>query len=80
MIRELRREVEKHKNDKLFTGETDIALMCTQVANRLEELMKFKQYFRELYGEGLEVVNWHLNGDTEPFDNFYDSAERAETE
>ena len=80
MIRELRREVEKYKNDKLFTGETDITLMCTQVVNRLEELMKFKQYFRELYGEGLEVVNWHLNGDTEPFDNFYDSAERAETE
>ena len=42
MIRELRREVEKHKNDKLFTGETDITLMCTQVVNRLEELMKFK--------------------------------------
>ena len=36
--------------------------------------VKFKEYFDELYGNGLEVVNWHQNGDTEPFDNFYESA------
>ncbi len=36
--------------------------------------MRFKEYFDALYGEGLEVENYHLNGDTEPFDNFYESA------
>ena len=36
--------------------------------------IKFKQYFDELYGQGLEIANWHLNGELEPFDNFYESA------
>ena len=40
----------------------------------LKELSTFKDYFGSLYGQGLEVVNWHLNGTTEPFDNFYESA------
>ena len=39
-----------------------------------ERLQAFKCYFDELYGKGLEVANWHLNGNTEPFDNFYESA------
>ena len=38
------------------------------------EAKRFKEYFDELYGIGLEVANWHQNGDTEPFDNFYDAA------
>ena len=28
----------------------------------IERVQKFKSYFDELYGEGLEVANWHLNG------------------
>lgn len=39
-----------------------------------EQLLRFKEYFDELYGQGLEVANWHMNRDTEPFDSFYDSA------
>lgn len=39
-----------------------------------EQLLKFKEFFDELYGEGLEIANWHHNGDLEEFDNFYDSA------
>lgn len=38
------------------------------------EEKRFKEYFDELYGTGLEVANWHENGSTEPFDNFYDAA------
>ena len=38
------------------------------------KLYKFKDYFLELYGTGLEVANWHLNGDLVPFDVFYESA------
>lgn len=40
----------------------------------IERLRKFKSYFDDLYGKGLEVSNWHLNGDLEQFDNFYESA------
>lgn len=39
-----------------------------------EESVQFKKYFDELYGQGLEVANWHQNGETEPFDTFYESA------
>lgn len=37
-------------------------------------LSAFKDYFDDLYGQGLEIAKWHQNGDTEPFDSFYDSA------
>ena len=40
----------------------------------IKSLSKFKVYFDDLYGQGLEIANWHLNGELEPFDNFYDSA------
>ncbi len=30
-----------------------------------EKLKAFRDYFDELYGDGLEVANWHLNGDLE---------------
>lgn len=40
----------------------------------IEGLRAFKSYFDNLYGEGLDIANWHKNGDLEPFDSFYDSA------
>lgn len=40
----------------------------------VRDAVRFKEYFDKLYGEGLEVANWHLNGDLEPFDNFYNGA------
>ena len=48
-----------------------------QVINILSQIIKalrFKEYFDSLYGQGLEIANWHMNGELEPFDNFYDSA------
>ena len=38
---------------------------------RMQELERFKKYFDEMYGIGLEVAEWHQNGDLELFDNFY---------
>ncbi len=38
-------------------------------------LKKYKEYFDRLYGEALEVANYHLNGDLEPLDNFIEDAE-----
>ena len=46
----------------------------------IERLQKFKYYFDDLYGMGLEIANWHYNGMLEPFDNFYDSAIKEMTE
>ena len=40
----------------------------------IERLKAFKSYFDELYGKGLDVANWHLNNELEPFDNFYKNA------
>lgn len=37
-------------------------------------LKAFKEYFDDMYGKGLEVANFHLNGEFEPFDNFYERA------
>ena len=40
----------------------------------LKSLSAFKEYFDGLYGQGLDVANYHLNGAKEPFDSFYDFA------
>lgn len=40
----------------------------------LEKAREALDYWRELYGIGLEVLNWHMNGNTEPFDSFYDNS------
>ena len=38
MINQLRNVAKKHENDKLFTFDTNITQMCTDSANRIEEL------------------------------------------
>lgn len=37
----------------------------------------FYEYFSALYGTGLEVANWHLNGDMESFDSFFNAASES---
>lgn len=49
----------------------DIAFKALEQNKKLE---KFKEYFMDLYGNGYEVANWHMNGELEPLDNFIDSA------
>lgn len=43
----------------------------------IKQAIAFKNYFMGLYSEGLEVANWHLNGDLEPLTEFIDSALEA---
>ena len=33
-----------------------------------------KKKFDDLYGTGLNIANWHMNGSLEPFDTFYEEA------
>lgn len=54
------------------TGLTPEEIKDLQVENK--KLKLFKKYFDDLWGIGLEIANWHLNGEVESFDNFYESA------
>lgn len=43
--------------------------------NREKAFQRFHSYWKDLYGEGLSIVGWNLNGELEPFEHFFDSAE-----
>lgn len=42
MINQLKYEAEKHKNDSLFTGQTNIAALCSDVIPKLEKLAEYE--------------------------------------
>ena len=42
MINQLKYEAEKHKNDSLFTGQTNIAALCSDVISKLEKLAEYE--------------------------------------
>lgn len=48
MIRELRRLAEKHKDDRVDTFTTNWSCLCSDVANRLEELLEYKRMYEDL--------------------------------
>ena len=50
-----------------------LALTALRPVSR-EPLEKFKEYFDDLYGKGLEVYGWHMNGEAKSFDDFYEDA------
>lgn len=63
MIRQLRYTAKKHENDTLHTFDTNISAMCTDVANRLEELEKEKAEIRaeaieEFYDKALNFEDY----------------------
>ena len=77
------KEIQLYKDNKLCLVPEDVySRQCSELDSYKEigtvkecrEAKRFKEYFDELYGIGLEVANWHQNGNTEPFDNFYDAA------
>lgn len=42
MINQLKCEAEKHKNDSLFTGQTNITALCNDVIPKLEKLEEYE--------------------------------------
>lgn len=60
-------------NCSQITANAALDLVNRQQAE-IERLKAFKSYFDELYGQGLDIANWHLDGDLEPFDNFFEAA------
>lgn len=61
MIAELRHLEEKHKKDRVYTFDTNWSLLCYDVANRLEELVKELEVTREakndLYEECMRITS-----------------------
>ena len=51
----------------------DMAVSALRPVSR-EQAEKFKEYFDDLYGKGLEVYGWHMNGEAKSFDDFYEDA------
>ena len=51
----------------------EVALTALRPVSR-EPLEKFKEYFDDLYGKGLEVYGWHMNGEAKSFYDFYEDA------
>ena len=81
IIQNLRYTEKKYANKTYDFGELNISNMARDCRREIERLMeanikleKFKSFFDELYGKELGVSYWHLNGDIEPFDTFYELA------
>ena len=47
MINQLKYEAEKHKNDSLFTGQTNITALCSDVIPKLEKLAEYETAEKE---------------------------------
>ena len=42
----------------------------------MDKYKRFYNYWKDLYGQDLGISGWHLNGELEPFDNFFELAVR----
>ena len=64
MIRELRNVEEKYKNNTYTTGETNISLMCSEVADRLDflrrENLQLSLSQHSMDKQVLEIVNEYI--------------------
>ena len=56
-----------------FNRDMEIVCSALRPVSR-EQVEKFKEYFDVLYGKGLEVYGWHMNGEAKSFDDFYEDA------
>ena len=56
-----------------FNRDMDTVCSALRPVSR-EQVEKFKEYFDDLYGKGLEVYGWHMNGEAKSFDDFYEDA------
>lgn len=58
MIRELRNVAEEHDNDFVATGETNISLMCREVADRLDSISRENfQLTMDQHGMDKQVID-----------------------
>lgn len=70
IIRQLEYEADKHKNDCLFTGQTDITALCRDLIPKMKELKRYEdlEYDGRLLelpckvGDTVYVINTLLSG------------------
>lgn len=66
--------IQKLDNVSSVDCTNDVLSLIVDSSDALKKCALFIEYWSDLYGEGLQVYGWHLNGDPEDFDDFYDSA------
>lgn len=66
--------VQKLDNVSSVDCTNDVLSLIVGSSDALKKCALFIKYWSDLYGEGLQVYGWHLNGGPEDFDSFYDSA------
>lgn len=66
--------IQKLDNVSSVDCTNDVLSLIVDSSDALKKCALFIKYWSDLYGEGLQVYGWHLNGDPEDFDSFYDSA------
>lgn len=70
----IRNLVKKLDNVSSVDCTNDVLSLIADSSDAIRKCASFIQYWSNLYGEGLQVYGWHLNGDPEDFDSFYNSA------
>ena len=66
--------VDKLDNVSSVDCTNEVLSLIVDSSDAIKKCFSFIKYWSDLYGVGLQVYGWHLNGDLEDFDNFYDSA------
>lgn len=66
--------IQKLDNVSSVDCTNDVLSLIVDSSDALKKCALFIKCWSDLYGEGLQVYGWHLNGDPEDFDSFYDSA------
>ena len=66
--------VQKLDNVSSVDCTNDVLSLIVDSSDTIKKCVSFIKYWSDLYGEGLQVYGWHLNGEPEDFDSFYNSA------
>ena len=66
--------VQKLDNVSSVDCTNDVLSLIVDSFDTIKKCVSFIKYWSDLYGEGLQIYGWHLNGNPEDFDNFYNSA------
>ena len=67
-------EWNKNRELVLVRVQTQSDRLMQEAADKIERLEKIiSEIWETLYGQNMQVANWHKNGELEPMDNFFES-------
>lgn len=75
-VQELKEQNERYRKafESRYPDLLDESKKIKELEKENRRLKAFYEYWEELYGQGLEIANWHLNGNLESFDSFFEDA------